>query len=129
MSCALIGLYVTFVIGGQVTSIPPLCGISSGLLQYFLLVFFAWTTVEAVWIYLKLVKIFGIQSIESKFIMIASLVSWCKLNVIVYVYIHASMTMNTSPELKIHPLPFLVVPVFIVVLSGGVGHTYYTSEY
>ena len=78
MSCSLIGLYVVFVMGGQVTVIPDLCGISSALLHYFLLVFFAWTTVEAVWLYLKLVKIFGLQTIESKFFMTASLLCWCK---------------------------------------------------
>ena len=78
MSCSLIGLYVIFVMGGQVTVIPYLCGISSALLHYFLLAFFAWTTVEAVWLYLKLVKIFGLQTIESKFFMTASLLCWCK---------------------------------------------------
>ena len=78
MSCSLIGLYIVFVICGQVTAIPPLCGISSGLLHYFLLAFFAWTSAEAVWLYLKLVKIFDLQSIESRFLMIASLLSWCK---------------------------------------------------
>ena len=62
------------------TFFPPLYGISSALLHYFLLAFFAWTTVEAVWLYLKLVKIFGFQSIESRFFMIASLLSWCKQN-------------------------------------------------
>ena len=50
MNCSLIGLYVVFVMGGQVTVIPYLCGISSALLHYFLLAFFAWTTVEAVWL-------------------------------------------------------------------------------
>lgn len=78
MSCSLIGLYIIFVIGGQVTFSPPLCEISSALLHYFLLAFFAWTTVEAVWLYLKLVKIFCLQSIESRFFMISSLLSWCK---------------------------------------------------
>ena len=81
MSCSLTGLYVIFIIGGQVTLIPALCGISSALLQYFLLTFFAWTAIEAIWLYLKLVKIFGLQTIESRFIMGASLFSWCKLTV------------------------------------------------
>ena len=47
-----------FLIGGHVTAIPILCGISSALLQYFTLASFGWTAVEAVWLYLKLVKVF-----------------------------------------------------------------------
>ena len=78
MSFALIGLYVIFFIGGYVTVIPALCGLSSALLHYFLLVFFAWTAVEAVWLYLKLVKIFSLHSIEQRFITVTSLIAWCK---------------------------------------------------
>lgn len=70
------GLYVFFLISGHVTSIPPLCGISSALLQYFLLVFFGWTAVEAVWLYLKLVKVFGIQSFIATFSLKAGIPTW-----------------------------------------------------
>lgn len=78
MSFSLIGLYVIFFIGGYVTDVPALCGLSSALLHYFILVFFAWTAVEAVWLYLKLVKIFGLHSIEQRFITLTSLIAWCK---------------------------------------------------
>ena len=67
------------------TSVPVLCGISSALLHYFLLVFFGWAAVEAVWLYLKLVKVFGIQSITSKFILKAGIPTWGKrYNTILY---------------------------------------------
>ena len=58
------------------TSITILCGVSSALLHYFLLVFFGWTAVEAVWLYIKLVKVFGIQSITSKFTLKAGIPTW-----------------------------------------------------
>ena len=70
------GLYVFFLISGHVTPLPPLCGISSALLQYFLLVFFGWTAVEAVWLYLKLVKVFAIQSYTAKFSLKAGIPTW-----------------------------------------------------
>ena len=78
MSIALLSLYIFFLIGGHVTSIPALCGISSALLHYFLLVFFAWTAVEAVWLYLNLVKVFGIRSFTTKFTLKSGLPAWCK---------------------------------------------------
>ena len=86
MSLALMCVYIFFLIGGHVTSIPVLCGISSALLHYFLLVFFGWTAVEAVWLYLKLVKVFGTSSFTSKFTLKSGLPTWCK-NLITYSYI------------------------------------------
>ena len=59
LSTALLGLYITFLLSSGVTSVTVLCGMSSGLLQYFMLVFFAWTAVEAVHLYIKLVKVLG----------------------------------------------------------------------
>ncbi len=59
MSIALGGVYISFITGGHVTAIPILCGFSSAFLHYFMLVFFAWTAMEAVWLYLKLVRVFG----------------------------------------------------------------------
>jgi G protein-coupled receptor 112/deleted-in-malignant-brain-tumors protein 1/hemicentin len=79
LSLALIGVYLFFLIGGLVTSVPTLCGISSALLHYFLLVYFGWTAVEAVWLYLKLVKVFGIQSLTSKFTIKAGIPTWGEL--------------------------------------------------
>jgi hypothetical protein len=79
MCLALMGLYIFFLISGHATSITILCGISSALLQYFILVFFGWTLVEVVWLYLKLVKVFGIQAFTSKFMLKAGIPTWGKL--------------------------------------------------
>ena len=79
LSLSLIGIYIFFLIGGHVTSVPALCGISSALLHYFVLVFFGWTAVEAVWLYLNLVKVFGIQSLASKFTLKAGIPTWGEL--------------------------------------------------
>ena len=70
------GVYLFFLIGGHVTTIPVLCGISSALLHYFLLVFFGWTAVEAVWLYLKLVKVLGVQSVTSNYTLKTSIPTW-----------------------------------------------------
>ena len=78
MSISLMCLYVTFLIGGFTVGVPPLCGFMSALLQYFFLVFFSWTVVEAVWLYLKLVVVMGSQSLTSKFVLKAGLSAWCK---------------------------------------------------
>ena len=72
------GVYLFFLIGGHVTIIPVLCGISSALLHYFLLVFFGWTAVEAVWLYLKLVKVLGMQSVISNYTLKTSIPTWSK---------------------------------------------------
>ena len=76
LSLALMGVYIFFLIGGHVTAFPVLCGISSALLHYFLLAFFGWTTVEVVWLYLKLVKVFGTQSATSNFTLKAGIPTW-----------------------------------------------------
>ena len=69
-------LYNIFLIDGYTTSVKELCGITSALLQYFLLVFFGWTTVEVVWLYLKLDEVFGIQSLTSKFMLKSGNPTW-----------------------------------------------------
>lgn len=61
------------------TSIPPLCGINSAMLQYFVLVFFAWTVAEAVWLFLNLVIVMGIHEFTKSYILVAGIPSWCKL--------------------------------------------------
>ena len=76
MSLALAGLYIFFLVGGHVTSIPILCGLSAALLHYFMLVFFAWTAVEAIWLYIKLVKILGTQTYENLYILNSDLSSF-----------------------------------------------------
>ena len=58
------------------TTVPVLCGITSALLHYFMLVFFTWTAVETVWLYIKLVKIIGTQSLENKFMIKAGIPAW-----------------------------------------------------
>ena len=76
------GVYISFLIGGHVTTVPVLCGFSSAMLHYFLLVFFGWTAVEAVWLYLKLVKVFGMQSATSNYSLKASIPTWGKKSLI-----------------------------------------------
>ena len=78
LSISLVGLYIFFLTGAYLTSIPVLCGISSALLHYFMLVFFGWTVAEAILLYVKLVVIWGTQRIESKFVLKAALATWCK---------------------------------------------------
>ena len=73
MCTSLLGVYVFFVISAVVTPVKVLCGISSGLLQYFLLVFFSWTSVEAVFLFMTLVKVF---SNTARFALKAGLVAW-----------------------------------------------------
>ena len=78
LSCSLIGVYVTFIVAGLVTTVPPLCGLVAALLQYFMLVFFGWTAVEALFLYQKLVRnVLG--QISPHFVPIAAAVVWCKL--------------------------------------------------
>ena len=87
MCSSLIGMYVMVIIG-KVTEVLPFCGISSALLQYFLLVFFSWTAVEAVWLYFKLIhkKFFQCKS-ERRFLTISYLLSWGKLLIIIIIVI------------------------------------------
>ena len=71
-------LYITFLLGGFVTEIAELCGLVSALLQYFFLVFFAWTAIESVWLYLKLVAVLGTETYSSRYMLKAGLPAWCK---------------------------------------------------
>ena len=58
------------------TGVPVLCGCSAAFLQYFMLVFFTWTAVEAIWLYIKLVKVFGTQSMEELYIVKSGIPAW-----------------------------------------------------
>ena len=60
------------------TGIPVLCGFSAAFLHYFMLVFFSWTAVEAIWLYIKLVKVFGTQAVESLYMVKAGVPAWGK---------------------------------------------------
>ena len=117
ISFALAGLYVFFLISGHVTSIPILCGISSALLQYFILAFFGWTAVEAVWLYLKLVKGFGTSSSTSKFTLKSGIATWCKNFNTNYWYIFQIIFFSPVSSL------------FIVILSVASGSQYYANSF
>ena len=60
---ALMGMYLVFILGANSAPVPVLCGISAAFLQYFMLVFFSWTAVEAFYLYQKLVKVLGVRKI------------------------------------------------------------------
>ena len=110
------GVYICFFISGHATFDPVLCGISSALLHYFLLVFFGWTAVEAVWLYLKLVKVFGIQSVTSKFTLKAGMPTWGKLKVLV-IFHFIKFDQNFDS----------VVPLVMVILCAGAASKYYIN--
>ena len=58
------------------TNNKSLCGISAGLLHYFMLVFFSWTAAESVFLFMKLVKVMGTGI--SHFTLKAALLAWSK---------------------------------------------------
>ena len=76
---ALLGLYLFFLIAAHVTTVPWLCGLVSALLHYFILVFFAWTAAEAVYLYIKLVKVMGVDKYVRGYTWKAGLPAWSKL--------------------------------------------------
>ena len=55
-------------------SVPALCGISATLVHYFMLVYFMWTASEAVFLFFKLVKVFGNNM--NYFTLKVALISW-----------------------------------------------------
>ena len=106
------GLYIFFLISGHVTSLYVLCGISAALLQYFFLAFFGWTVVEVVWLYLKLVKVFGVQSFTSQFMLKAGIPTWGKL----LSFFHHGMNAFFID---------LALPLLIVIVTAAPGHKHY----
>ncbi len=76
--CIPLGLfYVWFLVaihGRYYTSFEWFCFVTSSLVQYFLLVYLSWTTVEALHIYLQLVKVFG--SDISHYMLKSALFAW-----------------------------------------------------
>ena len=86
LSISLAGLYIFYLISGfiNLANIKELCGISAAFLHYIMLVFFSWTSIEAVWLYLKLVKIFGIERYVSHYTLKSGLLAWSKLFIITY---------------------------------------------
>ena len=83
---ALMGMYIAFILGATTAPVPVLCGISAALLQYFMLVFFSWTAVEAFYLYRKLVMILGVKEIPWLVLKIG-LIVWCMFTI--YHYNHA----------------------------------------
>ena len=72
--------YFLFILGAHVTSIPVLCGINSGLLQYINIVFFSWTMIHSLRLYLILFSPGGKRrTLRKIFIMIGMILSWSKL--------------------------------------------------
>ena len=60
---ALLGLYIAFLISTSAESLQStqggrnICGLFSALLHYFMLTYFFWTAAEALFLFLKLVKV------------------------------------------------------------------------
>ena len=77
MCVSLFGLYASFLVaqqGAHYTTIPGFCFATSAVLQYFMLVYFFWTAVEAVHLYLKLVRVFGAD--VRHYVLWASIIAW-----------------------------------------------------
>jgi hypothetical protein len=71
--------YILFIAGASVTSIPALCGIISGLQHYFTLVFFSWTMVYSLWVYLSLFAFCGwSKQSKMRLVKVKMLLSWSK---------------------------------------------------
>ena len=93
------------------TSVPALCGISAGLLHYFMLVFFSWTAVESVFLFMKLVKVVG--GGIPKYTLKAGIIAWSKcliVNILLY--------MNVVAICKLHHLNCIHI---VVVIFGSFG--------
>ena len=69
-------LYIIFVAAAFAAPVPAVCGILAALLQYFMLVYLAWTAVEAFYLYMKLVQVLGTHI--QKYVLKATLIAWCK---------------------------------------------------
>jgi len=78
MAISLVLLYIMFLIGGFAQPISWICGVVSALTQYCFLVFFSWTAVEAVFLYLNLVHVLGSNSYTTNFVLKAGPPAWCK---------------------------------------------------
>eukprot|EP00731_Ephydatia_muelleri_P011149 Em0006g43a len=134
MSCALLCLYVVFVMSANATPVPALCGTSAALVHYFMLVYFMWTAVEAVFLYIKLGRILGKK--KRRFTLKAGLVAWLVPFGVVIIsagaghryYINGNYCRaNGYPFYLGFILPFLAIYlfnwiVFIVIIVSLVRH-------
>eukprot|EP00731_Ephydatia_muelleri_P037764 Em0557g2a len=59
MGIALLCLYAVFMLASYSTPVPALCGTGAAFVHYFMLVYFMWTGVEAVILFIKLVIVFS----------------------------------------------------------------------
>ncbi len=80
MCFALLGLFIVFILSGQAEHYPDaLCGFFSALLHYFMLAYFFWTGAEAIFLYLKLVKVFmGSGFFIKNYVWISMAIAWCE---------------------------------------------------
>ena len=78
LSISLILLYVTFLCAGHATSNNVACGILSGLLHYFLIVFFGWTAAQAVYLFITVVYIMKVNTLTHRYTFKAGIFVWCK---------------------------------------------------
>ena len=74
-------------------SVPALCGISAALVHYFMLVYFMWTAAEAVFLFIKLVKVLGNKI--NHFTLKAGLLSWRECNYI-FTSNHGILTLRST---------------------------------
>ena len=59
MGIALLCLYAVFMLASYSTPVPALCGTGAAFVHYFMLVYFMWTRVDAVILFIKLVIVFS----------------------------------------------------------------------
>lgn len=124
LGASLLGIYVFFIVSGHIrpygdtVAVDIICGLSSALLQYFMLVYFGWTAAEALNLYFSLVKVFEARVIKS-YTLKAGLIVWRKKRYCYSSFKHTCMMFYH---------PFLVVPLVIVAVSGGAGYKYYIND-
>ena len=108
-----------FIVGGHIrpygeTHIVDIaCGINSAILHYFMLAYFGWTAAEALNLYFSLVKVFEAKSI-SHYTVKAGLIIWGMHN-------YAAIIIFLM-------LIITVIPLGIVAISAGAGHTFYVND-
>jgi hypothetical protein len=87
MCFALIGLYISFLLSQlwgrfyddvSPDARKPVCITFSALVHYFLLVYFCITVAHSVLVYLKFVKVFGLQNYLNQYQLKFGIVSWSK---------------------------------------------------
>ena len=103
------GMYLAFILGANTAPVPVLCGISAALLQYFMLVFFSWTAVEAFYLYRKLVKVLGVREIRWLVLKIG-LIVWSKFTLPMYRW-HCTTVWGLEDVYKKIPQTSKAVPI------------------